>query len=201
MSAMNRRVPFVAGRAGALAIGLMGAVLVLGGCDDAREAFGLTRNTPDEFRVASRAPLSVPPSFDLRPPTPGAPRPQETAPRDLAVSALGGRSGDVAVPEQASAAEAALITQATPGGVDPDIRRTVDLESDDLLRANSSFVDDLLFWQEPALPGTVVDPTAESQRLSRTTALGEPINSGEVPTIERTSTHSLLDDLGSLIPF
>ena len=32
---------------------------------------------PDEFAVESRAPLTVPPDFDLRPPEPGAPRPQE----------------------------------------------------------------------------------------------------------------------------
>ena len=33
---------------------------------------------PDEFAVESRAPLTIPPDFALRPPQPGAPRPQET---------------------------------------------------------------------------------------------------------------------------
>jgi Protein of unknown function (DUF3035) len=32
---------------------------------------------PDEFAVESRAPLTIPPEFNLRPPEPGAPRPQE----------------------------------------------------------------------------------------------------------------------------
>ncbi|MGH7063561.1 MAG: DUF3035 domain-containing protein, partial [Stellaceae bacterium] len=32
---------------------------------------------PDEFAVESRAPLTIPPDFDLRPPEPGAARPQE----------------------------------------------------------------------------------------------------------------------------
>ena len=32
---------------------------------------------PDEFAVESRAPLTIPPEFALRPPQPGAPRPQE----------------------------------------------------------------------------------------------------------------------------
>jgi Protein of unknown function (DUF3035) len=38
---------------------------------------GLDQVGPDEFAVESRAPLTIPPEFDLRPPQPGAPRPQE----------------------------------------------------------------------------------------------------------------------------
>ena len=32
---------------------------------------------PDEFRVVRKAPLTVPPEYNLRPPTPGSSRPQE----------------------------------------------------------------------------------------------------------------------------
>jgi len=39
---------------------------------------------PDEFAVESRAPLTIPPEFDLRPPQPGAPRPQEASSADKA---------------------------------------------------------------------------------------------------------------------
>ena len=38
---------------------------------------GLDQPGPDEFAVESRAPLTIPPDYDLRPPKPGAPRPQE----------------------------------------------------------------------------------------------------------------------------
>ncbi|MFZ3236179.1 MAG: DUF3035 domain-containing protein, partial [Stellaceae bacterium] len=38
---------------------------------------GLDQPMPDEFAVESRAPLTIPPDFSLRPPDPGAPRPQE----------------------------------------------------------------------------------------------------------------------------
>lgn len=49
--------------------------------DDLSRSFGLTRDTPDEFTVTTRAPLSMPPDYALRPPRPGAARPQEqTAP-------------------------------------------------------------------------------------------------------------------------
>ena len=47
------------------------------GCGDFRRAIGMDRIGPDEFAVESRAPLTIPPEFDLRPPQPGAPRPQE----------------------------------------------------------------------------------------------------------------------------
>src|SRR3984893_12474907 len=47
------------------------------GCSDLKKAIGLERSTPDEFAVESRAPLTMPPDFHLRPPQPGAARPQE----------------------------------------------------------------------------------------------------------------------------
>ena len=57
-------------------LSLVGVVAV-GGCTDFKRSIGLEATMPDEFAVESRAPLTIPPEFDLRPPTPGAPRPQE----------------------------------------------------------------------------------------------------------------------------
>jgi hypothetical protein len=53
-----------------------GALLV-SGCTDLKRSIGLEKTSPDEFAVESRAPLEMPPDFDLRPPQPGAARPQE----------------------------------------------------------------------------------------------------------------------------
>jgi len=50
---------------------------LISGCTDLKKAIGLERSTPDEFAVESRAPLTMPPDFNLRPPQPGAARPQE----------------------------------------------------------------------------------------------------------------------------
>ena len=60
-----------------LAVVSVAGTLLLGGCTDLRVALGMDRTGPDEFAVESRAPLTIPPDFDLRPPQPGAPRPQE----------------------------------------------------------------------------------------------------------------------------
>jgi hypothetical protein len=51
--------------------------LLLQGCTDLKRSIGLEKTSPDEFAVESRAPLTMPPDFELRPPQPGAARPQE----------------------------------------------------------------------------------------------------------------------------
>src|ERR1700759_3338402 len=68
----------------------IGAVLLLAGCggNDLSRTFGLTRDAPDEFTVTTRAPLSMPPDFSIRPPQPGAARPQELSARNAAEAAL-----------------------------------------------------------------------------------------------------------------
>jgi DUF3035 family protein len=48
-------------------------------CGDFKQIIGLDPTIPDEFAVESRAPLTIPPDFNLRPPEPGAPRPQENS--------------------------------------------------------------------------------------------------------------------------
>jgi len=55
----------------------LAGVVAVAGCTDFKRSIGLEATMPDEFAVESRAPLTIPPEFDLRPPTPGAPRPQE----------------------------------------------------------------------------------------------------------------------------
>lgn len=54
------------------------------GCSDFRQMVGMDPISPDEFAVESRAPLTIPPDFDLRPPQPGAARPQEATAADRA---------------------------------------------------------------------------------------------------------------------
>ena len=71
---IRSRVP--GGRLPSLLVGLAGVVLIAG-CSDLKKAMGLEKTSPDEFAVESRAPLTMPPDFNLRPPQPGAARPQE----------------------------------------------------------------------------------------------------------------------------
>jgi hypothetical protein len=56
----------------------LAAGVALAGCGDVKRAIGIEPTSPDEFAVESRAPLTIPPDYQLRPPAPGAARPQET---------------------------------------------------------------------------------------------------------------------------
>jgi len=47
--------------------------IALSGCQSFREATGAVKTPPDEFAVVTKAPLIIPPDYNLRPPQPGAP--------------------------------------------------------------------------------------------------------------------------------
>src|ERR1700723_2375217 len=105
-------------------------LVVLGGCSNGSltRTFGLTRDAPDEFTVVTRAPLSMPPDFTLRPPQPGAPRPQDQSERSIAESALVPEAALGGAPVGVSAGQAALVRDV--GGRAPaDIRQRVDQEA------------------------------------------------------------------------
>ena len=68
---------------------MVAAVASLTGCGGGRK--GVThRSGLDEYAVARRAPLVVPPDFALNPPQPGAPRPQEADSSTQALQAMFG---------------------------------------------------------------------------------------------------------------
>jgi hypothetical protein len=70
----------------------MASLLLFGACarGSVQDALGIGKRAPDEFAVVKRAPLIVPPEYDLRPPDPGAPRPNIGTTSDQARVALTG---------------------------------------------------------------------------------------------------------------
>ena len=161
-------------------VGVLG--LAACGGDELTRTFGLTRDAPDEFQVTTRAPLSMPPNFQLRPPRPGASRPQEMTQREQAEAALA-PGAILASDGRTSAGQQALLSAAGPAAP-PDIRTRVDNETQ-LDAPSRSFTDRLMFWQSPPPPGTIVDPARESQRLRQNAALGQATASGDTPIIQR----------------
>ena len=168
----------------------LAATVLLTGCEETKKALGQSKESPDEFAVFSRAPLSLPPDFDLRPPTPGAQRPQSVNPRDRARSALNapeqkeGR-GTRIDSQKLSAGERAVLQITGATNADPSIRRRVSKETSVLVAESKSFTDKIVFWQKPEKFGVVIDPAKESKRLRENQALGRPLNAGRVPTIKR----------------
>ncbi|MCH9011558.1 MAG: DUF3035 domain-containing protein [Proteobacteria bacterium] len=181
--------------------GAISLILALSACEGVRDQLGLNKQSPDEFRVISRAPLSLPPDFTLRPPEPGIPRPQEGTATQQARKVVFRLEQPNTQPlnEQVKAdgrtlGELSLLKAAGADQIDPGIRRTIDLETQRLNAESEDFIDALVFWRDKETPGRVVDAAAETKRLRENAALGKAVTAGETPTIERKSK-ALLEGL------
>jgi hypothetical protein len=164
---------------------LGGTLILLGGCssDKLMRTFGLTRDAPDEYTVTTRAPLSMPPDYNLRPPRPGAARPQEQSERQQAQEALVPQTALDSPQVGASAGQAALIQEAGPAAPG-DIRRKVDQDAR-YADNDESFIDKVLYWRKPDTQHVQIDASKESQRLRQNAALGEGPDVGETPIIQQ----------------
>ncbi|MGA0606361.1 DUF3035 domain-containing protein [Phenylobacterium sp. VNQ135] len=151
------------------------AALGLAGCQSTQKALGMSKVTPDEFRVVTKAPLVVPPDYALRPPAPGEPRPQELQPESAARNALLGQREA----ELRSDGEKLLVAKAGAEKADPLIRYVVDDEFGDVAHKEKGFADKVMFWRKgeaapaPAAaadaPADSIDPAAEAERLAKLT--------------------------------
>ncbi|MGB4107243.1 MAG: DUF3035 domain-containing protein [Alphaproteobacteria bacterium] len=164
---------------------LLVAILALGGCSSAKDKLGLTKKSPDEFAVVKRAPLSMPPNYSLRPPTPGAPRPQEQSPEQEARQTVFGQD-DATYETQATGNDAAFLNKAGAVKSDPGIRQKVDSETATLAEQERPVVKRILGMdgQEQA-PTSVVNAKEEAERLKSNKEKGKPVTEGETPSVEQ----------------
>ena len=157
----------------ALLVGLAG----LAGCQSTSRALGMSKVTPDEFRVVTKAPLILPPDFSLRPPSPGEPRPQELEPESAArVAVLGEQEA-----QSRSEGEKMLVSKAGADKADPLIRYEVDDEFGAVAHKDKGFADWVIFWKkgQPAVDpnpmgaaanqSTPVDAATEAERIKKLT--------------------------------
>jgi len=163
---------------------LTGCLLLLAACDTDKlsRTFGLTRDAPDEYTVTTRAPLSMPPEYNLRPPRPGAPRPQEQSERQQAEEALVPQLA-LGAPQGTSSPGQSALMQAAGPAAPADIRTRVDQDAR-YASNDDGFIDKLLYWRKPDSQHATVDPTKESQRLRQNAALGEGPDVGDTPIIQ-----------------
>jgi hypothetical protein len=161
------------------------ALLLMTGCStDLSRSFGLLRDAPDEFTVTTRAPLSMPPDFNLRPPRPGEARPQEQSTRAQARESLVPQTALNGTPTgQGSSGQEALVQAAGPAAPS-NIRAEVNNEATAEAVKSRGFVDSLMFWRETPPPGIVVDPQKEAQRIRENAALGRSQDTGDTPIIQ-----------------
>lgn len=172
--------------------GMLAALsLTLAGCggDSLRDTLGYGKSAPDEFAIVTKAPLVIPPDYSLRPPQPGAPRPQEMEIQP-SLGAQRALIGDDALAEAAGGntqGEQVLLEQTGAAQADPRIRQVVNAETRSLVERDKTFVDSVIFWKEPgpAPDERLVNPSEESQRIQQNEAEGKPVTEGETPTVKQ----------------
>jgi len=135
------------------ALAVAGLALMTSGCGIGK-ALGGGKQAPDEFAVATKAPLVVPPDYSLRPPRPGESRPQELTPSERAQQVLLGDAS--AAPP--SMGEQALLQKAGAFGADPNIRNLLNAENGGRGDKDRSIANQLIFWN--FLNGGVDDEAA-----------------------------------------
>ena len=137
------------------------------------------QRTPDEFRVVTMSPLTVPPNYKLRPPSAGGALPPELDGSRTETTAAFGAT----IRRNASASEKALVAAAGANAVDPIIRTQVDYEETKTIRKSTSIADRILFWRSD-------DEAAEEIALDNATG-GNPVvieRSSEGPRIKLPGT-------------
>jgi len=144
---------------------LAATALIATGCTSTSRALGLQKSAPNEFNILTKAPLVVPPEFNLRPPAVGASSAENNYSQRSAREAL---LGDID-PTEPTRGEIALMAKAGVNRANPEIRLEID-GSNSVERKSAGFADRVLFWRN----GQVVDaqgnpapldPEQEARRL------------------------------------
>jgi hypothetical protein len=164
---------------------LVGSVAaVVSGCDTIRDAAGQTKDSPDEFAIVTKAPLVIPPDFNLHPPSAGAAPTNQIAPTQAAQAAL--FTADPAtvaasLPAQMSTGERYLLVKAGVQNADPAIRQEIASDSAATRAGDESFTNNLLFGSSTPSAGTAVDADAEARRIDAEKAGGAAAPAPNVP--------------------
>jgi hypothetical protein len=146
---------------------------MLSGCDSLRNAAGLTKKSPDEFAVTTKAPLVIPPDFNLRPPTPGAPPSNTRDPSTNAELALFANADPQAVANGMTGnftpGEKMLLANAKAQNSDPAIRARLNADQRAAVQnADRSFTDRLLASSATPDTGRPVNADAEIAKGTKT---------------------------------
>ncbi len=142
-------------------VAILAAATAATGCASFSRAIGASKTTPDEFRVMTQAPLTLPPDYNLRPPRPGEARPQENDPATNAQAALFGEN----VGANASQGERAFVSAAGATASNDGVRDTIDFEEQGVVRRSEGFSNSVLAFEGGTAVSTPTTPEAEARRL------------------------------------
>ena len=187
------------------------SVLMLAACsgNTVKDTLGLTRAAPDEFRVVSRPPLSVPPQFNLRAPDATAAAPGQTPADQAAKSALTGQENTFILPAKENAAAAPVAASAKPSSPEDNFLRKAGAAAADANIRNELIEERVTKQQEeeesswwdilstkPAKKDPTVDAKGEAERIQKNEDEGKPVTEGDTPEVKGKDTGILGRILG-----
>ena len=161
---------------------LASVALVATGCTSTSRALGLEKSAPNEFNILTKAPLIVPPEYNLRPPAPGSSSAENNYTQRTAREALLGDIDDT----DPSSGEIALMAKAGVNRANPEIRLEID-GVNSVERKSTGFTDRLLFWQNGEVLDEQGNPTpldAENE-ARRVESVNSATGGGEVTITKR----------------
>lgn len=171
---------------------LLLALLVTACNGNVKRTLGIDHSTPDEFKVISNPPLSVPPEFTLRPPVPGAPPTTQIDTHEAAKESVFGQ-GAVTDPSVRSSSlpssgEQILLERAGATTADPNIRDALQAEQRYQLekQKEKGYVGKTLDFLRGSdtSKDPIVNPVKEKERITDNKAEGKPVTEGTVPVVE-----------------
>lgn len=168
---------------------LAGVATALVGCESIREAAGVEKTPPDEFAVVTKAPLVIPPDYNLKPPKPGAPPTNQSSPTDAAQIALTGTDPEAikaGLPDTYSPEEKTVLANTGAASADHAIRQQIAADAKAMSTASDSFTDELLFRDKPNPDlGHPVDADTEHDRLASAKTAGQTPTEGQDANIDK----------------
>ena len=169
---------------------IIASVLLTASCSDIKKDLGIARNSPDEFTVVKRAPLSLPPEYNLVPPLKKGETSDVVENKSTTTKAKEVLFGEIENNENLNEGDKTFLTKLKVEDAKDDIRKLIDEDNGYLYIKNKSVIDKLLNSEEKApspdeIPSSTVDAKKEAERIKENLENDKPINEGEVPVIEK----------------
>jgi hypothetical protein len=187
------------------------SVLALSACSNStvKDTLGLERAAPDEFRVVSRPPLSVPPQFSLRLPSNADVSPNQLTADKKARSIINGKevaidtaqdativatketkshnkhgSGSTKESTGSSGAESQFLKNAGAGAADPTVRDQLVEEKYEVQTQKEERAWWDIMHKDEEKNDPIVDSKKESDRIKKNEDEGKPVTEGKTPEVK-----------------
>lgn len=147
---------------------LAGLAIALIGCSAIREAAGVSKEPPDEFAVVTKAPLIMPPDYNLKPPKPGAAPLNQVSPTESAQDAITGTTPEeieAQLPSGYSQEEKILLANTGAAQADHAIRQQILADAKSMEQTNDELTTKLLFQTKDMDAGNPLDADTEKAHL------------------------------------